>query len=54
LGWRAQETFGTGLRKTVQWCLNNKVWMDEVTSSSYQKWVNAKLRPSLESKERGR
>jgi dTDP-glucose 4,6-dehydratase len=41
LGWRAQETFATGLRKTVQWYLNNKVWMDEVTSSSYQKWVHA-------------
>jgi dTDP-D-glucose 4,6-dehydratase len=41
LGWRAQETFATGLRKTVQWYLNNKAWMDEVTSSSYQKWVHA-------------
>ncbi len=25
------------LRRTVQWYLNNKAWMDEATSSSYQK-----------------
>ena len=41
LGWRAQETFATVLRKTVQWYLNNMTWMDDVTSSSYQKWVHA-------------
>jgi dTDP-glucose 4,6-dehydratase len=47
LGWRAQETFATGLRKTVQWYLNNEAWMDEVTSSSYQKWVHANYLPTL-------
>jgi dTDP-glucose 4,6-dehydratase len=41
LRWRPQETFATGLRKTVQWYLNNKAWMDEVTSGTYQNWVNA-------------
>ena len=41
LGWHAQETFATGLRKTVEWYLNNKAWMDEVTSGAYQKWVHA-------------
>ena len=41
LGWRPQETFATGLRKTVQWYLNNRAWMDEVTSGAYQNWVNA-------------
>jgi dTDP-glucose 4,6-dehydratase len=41
LGWRAQETFVTGLRKTVQWYLDNKLWMDEVTSGAYLNWVNA-------------
>ena len=40
LGWRAQETFASGLRKTVEWYLNNKAWMEEVTSGSYQNWVN--------------
>jgi dTDP-glucose 4,6-dehydratase len=41
LGWRAEETFATGLRKTVEWYLNNREWMNEVTSGAYQNWVNA-------------
>ncbi len=41
LGWRAQETFATGLRKTVAWYLNNKAWMEQVTSGAYQKWMHA-------------
>jgi dTDP-glucose 4,6-dehydratase len=39
LGWHAQETFETGLRKTVQWYLANSVWVDDVTSGAYQQWV---------------
>jgi dTDP-glucose 4,6-dehydratase len=41
LGWRPQETFATGLRKTVEWYLGNQRWMDEVTSGAYQNWVHA-------------
>jgi dTDP-glucose 4,6-dehydratase len=41
LGWRAQETFATGLRKTVQWYLDHQEWMDEVTSGAYLNWVDA-------------
>ena len=40
LGWRPQETFATGLRKTVQWYLANRAWMNEVTSGAYQNWVH--------------
>lgn len=40
LGWRAQETFETGLRKTVQWYIASRAWMDEVTSGAYQNWVH--------------
>ena len=40
LGWRAQETFESGLRKTVQWYLANKAWIDEVTSGAYKKWIH--------------
>jgi dTDP-glucose 4,6-dehydratase len=39
LGWRPQETFKTGIRKTVQWYLDNQAWVDEVTSGSYRQWV---------------
>jgi dTDP-glucose 4,6-dehydratase len=41
LGWRAQETFATGLRKTVQWYLDNSAWMEAVTSGAYRQWVDA-------------
>lgn len=37
--WRPTESFETGLRKTVQWYLANKEWVDGVTSGSYQQWV---------------
>lgn len=36
LGWRPQETFATGLRKTVQWYLNNRHWWERVLSGEYQ------------------
>lgn len=41
IGWKPQETFETGLRKTVQWYLDNRDWVDGVTSGSYQQWVSA-------------
>jgi len=39
LGWRAQESFETGLRKTVEWYLANAAWVEGVTSGEYQKWL---------------
>lgn len=36
LGWRPAETFETGLRKTVQWYLNNREWWQRVQDGSYQ------------------
>ena len=39
LGWRAQESFETGLRKTVEWYLANAPWVEHVTSGAYQHWV---------------
>ncbi len=39
LGWHAQESFETGLRKTVQWYLANSAWVNDVTSGAYQQWV---------------
>jgi dTDP-glucose 4,6-dehydratase len=38
-GWRAKETFETGLRKTVRWYLDQSAWIDEVTSGAYRSWV---------------
>ena len=39
LGWRPAETFDTGIRKTVQWYLDNPVWIEGVVSGSYRDWV---------------
>jgi dTDP-glucose 4,6-dehydratase len=36
LGWKPQETFETGLHKTVQWYLDNREWWQRVQDGSYQ------------------
>ena len=36
LEWKAAETFETGIRKTVQWYLANRVWVDRVQSGAYR------------------
>ncbi|EGR3970396.1 TPA: dTDP-glucose 4,6-dehydratase [Vibrio cholerae] len=37
LGWKPQETFESGIRKTLEWYLNNKVWSDRVLDGSYSR-----------------
>ncbi|MES2878616.1 MAG: dTDP-glucose 4,6-dehydratase [Pseudomonadota bacterium] len=39
LGWRPVETFESGIRKTVQWYLNNPEWVANVQSGGYRDWV---------------
>jgi len=39
LGWKPQETFETGIRKTVEWYLNNQQWVANVKSGAYQTWI---------------
>ena len=39
LGWRAQENFETGIRKTVQWYLANQEWVASITSGDYRQWM---------------
>jgi dTDP-glucose 4,6-dehydratase len=39
LGWRPAETFNTGIRKTVQWYLDNPDWVDGVVTGSYRDWL---------------
>ena len=40
LGWTPEETFETGIRKTVEWYLNNTEWVEHVKSGSYQQWMD--------------
>ena len=37
LGWKPQETFESGIRKTVEWYLNNKKWWSRVLDGSYNR-----------------
>jgi dTDP-glucose 4,6-dehydratase len=39
LGWKPAETFDTGIRKTVQWYLDNQSWVVNVQSGAYREWV---------------
>jgi len=39
LGWKPQETFESGIRKTVEWYLNNQEWVANIKSGSYQNWI---------------
>ena len=36
LGWTPDETFTSGMRKTVQWYLANEAWWRQVQDGSYQ------------------
>jgi len=39
INWQPQESFETGLRKTVLWYLENETWMNHIVSGEYQRWV---------------
>jgi len=39
LGWKPEETFETGIRKTVQWYLDNQDWVANVQSGEYKNWL---------------
>jgi dTDP-glucose 4,6-dehydratase len=40
LGWKPDETFESGIRKTVQWYLDNQNWVNNVASGAYRDWIN--------------
>lgn len=40
LDWQPQETFRSGIRKTVQWYLDNQQWVNNVKSGVYQSWID--------------
>ncbi len=39
LAWQPQETFESGICKTVQWYLDNQQWVNNVKSGAYQSWI---------------
>lgn len=38
LGWYPETSFEVGIKKTIDWYLNNIKWLDNVTSGDYQKY----------------
>ena len=41
LGWRPEETFASGIRKTVKWYLANPGWVSDVRSGEYRRWIDS-------------
>lgn len=39
LNWRPTETFATGIRKTVEWYIDNADWLEQVISGEYRQLV---------------
>ena len=39
LNWRPAETFESGIRKTVEWYLDNTAWVKQVISGEYRHWI---------------
>ncbi|MGA1867409.1 MAG: dTDP-glucose 4,6-dehydratase [bacterium] len=39
LGWVPQESFQSGIRKTIQWYLDNMEWVNKVRTGEYQTWI---------------
>jgi dTDP-glucose 4,6-dehydratase len=44
LGWKPAETFETGIRKTVEWYLQNDQWVTNVQSGAYREWVDTQYK----------
>ncbi|MBW9144847.1 dTDP-glucose 4,6-dehydratase [Clostridium sp. CM027] len=40
LGWYPETTFEVGIKKTIKWNLDNKQWMDNITTGEYQNYYN--------------
>ena len=41
LGWVAEEDFYSGIRKTVNWYLENKPWLDKIISGEYKNYYKS-------------
>jgi dTDP-glucose 4,6-dehydratase len=39
LNWSPKESFNSGMRKTVEWYLNQKKWVENIKTGAYQKWI---------------
>jgi dTDP-glucose 4,6-dehydratase len=44
LGWKPSESFESGIRRTVEWYLQNGQWIANVTSGAYLNWIDQQYR----------
>ncbi len=44
LGWKPKYTFDNGIKKTIDWYLNNEKWLEYVNSNKYINYYNEKYR----------
>jgi dTDP-glucose 4,6-dehydratase len=44
LGWKPQESFSSGIRKTIAWYLANISWVEAITSGAYREWIDRNYR----------
>ena len=40
LGWQAKETFESGMRKTIQWYMDNPEWVHSIKTGVYREWMS--------------
>ena len=40
LGWMPEESFESGLKKTIQWYMDHQSWVERVKSGEYQSWIS--------------
>jgi dTDP-glucose 4,6-dehydratase len=53
IGWKPEESFETGLRKTVEWYLSNGEWVEGVKSGAYRSWIETNYSARSESSQKG-
>jgi dTDP-glucose 4,6-dehydratase len=39
LGWMPEESFESGIHKTIRWYLDNREWVNRVISGEYRSWI---------------
>ncbi|MGJ0624802.1 dTDP-glucose 4,6-dehydratase [Xenorhabdus bovienii] len=47
LNWQPKETFESGIRKTIEWYLNNQEWVKNIKDGSYQDWIEKNYKERL-------
>ena len=39
LGWKRNVSFDGGMKKTAQWCLDNRSWVECIRSGDHKRWI---------------